>query len=70
MLQNSLNKTLERLYLKKKKLLFLIFVWIYSYRFSDHHRFARTYFCKSTQNLHNLQKLLHAKVYPNKVIKF
>ena len=53
-----------------KKLFFLIFVRIYFYKFSDHQRFARTYFGKSGQNFHNLQKLIHTKVYPNKLIKF
>ena len=70
MLRNSFNKTLLKLYLKIKKRFFLIFMWICFYKFSDNQRFARTYFCKSGQNLHNLQKLIHTKVCPNKVIKF
>ena len=45
-------------------------MWIYFYKVLDNQCFARTYFCNSDQTLHNLQKLIHAKVCPNKVIKF
>ena len=67
MLWSSFNETSLKLFLKLK-FFFLIFVRIYIHKFSDHQLCARAYVCKPGQNLHKLQKIIHTKVCPNKVI--
>ena len=77
----SLNNTIKNNFhrackIEKKKIKieektffsFLNFVWIYFCESLEIKSFASTYFCEFGQNSQNSQKLIHARIYPLKVV--